>query len=1273
MDGGGIAQWDVFVSYARANVDAVVPIAAALGARGLRVWRDEDEIESFEAITRSVRDGVSRARVLLAYYSERYPTRRACQWELTAAFLAAQRLGDPRQRVLVINPERTAEGTPRAAHIEPVQLRDAVFRAAPRPDDTNAIADLAESVVRHLRAVQGPLGVSGSLVPRSLGLRPVGSPAFVGRIPALWALHSALTAGEAMQIMGAAEGGVAQLSGVGGVGKSLLAEEYALRFAAAYPGGVFWLRASEERQTTGTHDATLEVGRDTQLRTIAAQLQIELQGRAPEEIAGAVRAHIERADGRCLWVVDDLPGGLGADRARAWFAPDANATTLLTTRTREYALLARTVQLGGLTAPDGYALLTAQRTPRGAEEQEAADGIVADLAGHPLALAVAGAALRIEAGMRSFADFRNALSHPGEDALELAAELADTLPTGHEPSIAATLLRSIDQLEEEGRDLLRVASVLAAAPVASPLIASTFAHADNLETSAARRRAARAIASTDRLSLADSADAAGETRQFHALVARTMRFHDNNTSRTSTLQTAAGAALTELLDDFIAAGAADPGRQGLIAHGRELLRRSGRETQLGHLPDRIAQYDFMRGDYRAAAAALAELLADRRETLGDEHPDTLTAMADLALMLWAQGELERPRELQEQVLEAQRRVLGQEHADSLTTMNNLALTLSAQGGLGRARELQEQVLEARRRVLGDQHPDTLTAMDNLAKTLGAQGELGDARQLQEQALEIQRRVLGEEHPDTLIVMGNLAETLRAQGELGGARALQEHVLQARRRVLGEEHPDTLIALGTFAQTLGAQGELADARQLQEQALEAQRRVLGEEHHHTLTAMGNLAATLWAQGELGDARQLQEQALEAQRRVLGEEHAEALTTMGNLAQIFWAQGELEGARNLQEQLLEASRRVLGDDHRNTLTTMDNLAATLKAQRDLGGARALQEQVLEANRRVLGEEHPDTLATMGTLVGTLWAQGDLGGARELQEHALEASRRVLGEEHRDTLIAMGNLAQMLSAHGELARARELRERVLEASRRVLGEEHRDTLIAMGNVALTLCAQGNLARARALQEQVLKDQRRVLGAEHHDTLTTMNNLALTLWDQGDLEGARELRERVLEASRRVLGEEHPDTLIAMGHVASTLAAQGEFRGAREVREQVLDASRRVLGEEHPDTLIAMGNLAASLCDEKDIAHARALQELVLETRRRVLGAQHPDTLTAMEALVGTLSAQGELGGARELQEQLLEARRRVLGEEHPDTRTAMHILVTIEDGLRKARFAR
>src|SRR4051794_6895968 len=99
------AQFDVFCSYAHADAAAVGRLVAALEAAGLEVYLDREEIPDFAGITGSIERGLARSKVLLAFYSEVYPTRRPCQWELTAGFLAAQREGDPRRRVLVVNPE----------------------------------------------------------------------------------------------------------------------------------------------------------------------------------------------------------------------------------------------------------------------------------------------------------------------------------------------------------------------------------------------------------------------------------------------------------------------------------------------------------------------------------------------------------------------------------------------------------------------------------------------------------------------------------------------------------------------------------------------------------------------------------------------------------------------------------------------------------------------------------------------------------------------------------------------------------------------------------------------------------------------------------------------------------------------------------------------------------------------------------------------------------------------------------------------------------------
>src|ERR1017187_3517579 len=122
------AEYDAFLSHAWADGERPKQIADAPTKARLRVWFDANEINDFASITHAVTEGLARSKALLAYYSKTYPLRRACQWELTSAFLAAQTEGDPRRRVLVVNPEDKPD------HIHPIELRDAKFLNAPNSD-----------------------------------------------------------------------------------------------------------------------------------------------------------------------------------------------------------------------------------------------------------------------------------------------------------------------------------------------------------------------------------------------------------------------------------------------------------------------------------------------------------------------------------------------------------------------------------------------------------------------------------------------------------------------------------------------------------------------------------------------------------------------------------------------------------------------------------------------------------------------------------------------------------------------------------------------------------------------------------------------------------------------------------------------------------------------------------------------------------------------------------------------------------------------------------
>jgi tetratricopeptide (TPR) repeat protein len=1069
-----VSDFDLFISYRRQDADQVLPLVAALRGRGLSVWLDQHAIGEFGPITEEIRHGLAQSKALLSWYSEAYPRSRPCQMELTAALLAAQREGDPRRRVLVVNPELSGE------HIEPVTLRDAQYAAAPA--DAAGRVTLAERIAVHVGKLAGPLGgVLPNVPPNQYGLTLTSANRFVGRLPDLWRIYSALHATESAIISGTSAAALAIVSGFGGVGKSLLAEEYALRFGAAYPGGVFWLQAHGSDATDISSAAASDAGRLEQFVGMAIAVDIDVTRLDPGEVQARLGARLSQNGQPFLWIVDDLASGLTSDAVKTWLAPTPLGKTLVTTRSREYAAIGTAVGLDVLAPTEALDLLCSRRAPAGPVEHSAAQGIAQDLGYHPLAVDVSAAALAAQAGVMSFGEFRSNLCSPSEDELELAAALSDVLPSRHQTSVAATILRSVRTLPEEGRDFLRLAALLGAAPIPPSLVVATFRKVDNLSEPNAKRRAIRGQHQVEQASLAERSE--GDARVVHALVSRTMRFHDGKPERRDALRMASVAALTGVLADVVTRR--EPALAPEMQHARSLLTvgEPWDPSTMG-LASWVVQHDYRRGSYVAAQPLQERLLEAQRRVLGEDHPDTLSSMSNLGELLRAQGDLAGARGLHERALATSRRLLGEDHPQTLTSMNNLGETLAAQGDLGGARGLHERVLNAQRRLRGEDDPYTLASMNNLALTLSAQGDVSGARELHERVADAQRRLLGEDHPDTLTTMSNLALTLLAQGDLAGARGLHERVLVARHRVLGEDHPDTL------------------------------------------TSVNNLAGTLLAQGDVVGARGFHERVLVASRRLLGEDHPATLRSMNNLALTLGAQGDVAGARELHQRVLDAQRRVLAEDHPQTLTSLNNLAETMRSQGNLGGARGLHERVLAAQRRVLGEDHPDTLITMSNLALTLLAQGDLAGARMLQEYVLAARRRVLGKDHPATLTSLNNLAETLRAHGDFADARGLQEYVLTTWRRVLGEDHPHTLTSMSNLAETLRAQGDLHGARGLHEHALAARRRVLGEDHPHTLTSMNNLAETLRAGGDLAGACSLDERVLAARRRGRGEDPADT---------------------------------------------------------------------------------------------------------------------------------------------------
>lgn len=351
------ASHDLFLSYRWADKPAVALLVAALQACGVRVWQDAREVEDLASIQRAVATGLANARALLVWYSIRYNEPRACQWALTSAYTAAQAEGDPRRRILVVNPEAGN------AHVHLPELLDQLqLSGAGVPDDGAAVQALADRITAALHRVPATaLGALRALTPPLwLPAMATGSNRFVGRLREMWQLHGALQSGQAAMLTGSGgKPGLALVRGAGGIGKSLMAEEYALRFGAAYPGGVFWLRALGHPDGGRALDAQQRINqRDDPMQVIAERLGIDTAKLGPAQVLGVLARHFAQQAQAFLWVVDDLPSDPGPEGLAGWQAPHPLGCTLLTTRTRRINHVAA-IELPQLDADDARRLADA--------------------------------------------------------------------------------------------------------------------------------------------------------------------------------------------------------------------------------------------------------------------------------------------------------------------------------------------------------------------------------------------------------------------------------------------------------------------------------------------------------------------------------------------------------------------------------------------------------------------------------------------------------------------------------------------------------------------------------------------------------------------------------------------------------------------------------------------------------------------------------------------------------------------------------------------------
>jgi tetratricopeptide (TPR) repeat protein len=816
-------RYDFFLSR-RGSVAAVArEVADVLTGKGYKVLVQDYDIPLGASFVEAMHEAVKNSRDLVILFTRDYEQSPYTRKEFTS-FEAERAQSTEERHVIVLR----CEDVPLRGLLADNVYQDLVGVEDPEDRKRRIIA----AAERQSQAAAPP--------PRPFIGVPPRIATFTGRAEELDLLDAILMRDKPAAVTQAV--GRAAVQGLGGVGKTSLATEYAHRYRQLY-AGVCWCSAdTRSGLLTGIAGLAMIVGAAT-----AAGADVETVAKA------ALRRLSEH---RATWLL--VYDNVTSPDEIADVLPSEGARVLITSRFSDWSALADEVSLDVLPIAQAVAFLQT----RSGRDEAGAQALAEELGCLPLALDHAAAYCK-RAQMR-FADYA-----------AKASSLIATAPrgVGYPRSIVATFDLAINHAVEQCAacdELIAYLAQCAPEHISEKLLEGA------VEQEELRHRALSVLIE---MSLIRSDLFADGTLAVtvHRLVQTVAR---KRSLEKGMAQAAIQRLISRLLlvfpseEDAYVSPQFWPICATLVPHVLALSAMTDEvpsKLDLADLLSRTGRYFDGRGSYTEAEQVLRKALAIREAALAGNHPKTADTLSYLASVLQEQGDLRQAISLLRRAIAIYETVYGQEHAETATALSNLGTVYQDLGEFEAARPLYERAMKIRETVIGADHAATATSLNNLATLLTLQKKFAAAQPLLERALAIRSRVYGPEHPRTGQAMSNLALALEGQGDLAGSRTLKERALTIREKTLGNEHPDTAESVNNLGRLLEAQGEIAEARRCYERAVAILERVLSPDHPNTNVPRLNLARVMLHNGDLLAAHAQARIALDAHARTLGPDH------------------------------------------------------------------------------------------------------------------------------------------------------------------------------------------------------------------------------------------------------------------------------------------------------------------------------------------------------------------------------------------------------------------
>ena len=639
---------DFFISYNKADAQWAEWIAATLKQAGYTCYIQAWDFHPGDNFVLDMHKSLINTERFIAVLSSNYLTSLYCQTEWAAAFTK-----DPNNEKRLFIPVRVSDCTPEGllAAIVYIDLFGVDNEEAAKKQLLNGID--VKNVPSNRPSYPG---TSKTRFPGSLPFNNLPfsrNKYFIGRDKVFKNICTIFERGEAISL-------TQTITGMGGLGKTQTALEYAYRYAHKYEY-IWWVKAE-------TKETILIDYKEFAVKT--GQIGEEQQDSKLiiETVLNWMDSH-----SKWLFIYDNVD--IVSDDTDWW--PRNNRENILITTRNNHMTIGKKVDIDVFTKKEANDFLI-KRTGIDNDSPNACK--LSDRLGHlPLALEQAAAYIKINKNT-SYDEYLSLLKDYGLEVLNEVDGLID-----YTQPLAATLELSINKInQEEARQLLYLCAYMAPEDIYEALFnENTELLPTPLRTMLSNRLTGNRIwKQLTRYSLLEKQEN-GKSYSMHRLLQEIIQ----NKIKHEPQWLQCCLSLFNKTYHFTYGDVAiqnqflklTPHVEAFLDVATTILVNDNEKKEIAHLYHMGGFGNHHLGKYQKALEWYQKALAICERVLGKEHPDTATTYNNIANVYKNQDNYEKAIELYEKALAICEKVLGKEHPNTVTISNNLASIYNDQG------------------------------------------------------------------------------------------------------------------------------------------------------------------------------------------------------------------------------------------------------------------------------------------------------------------------------------------------------------------------------------------------------------------------------------------------------------------------------------------------------------------------------------------------------------------------------------------------------------------